>query len=164
MNFHGMVYIDDILDTAFMTTSACHPFILVNDISIGRKWVKFIFTRALFVRSLTREHVKASLSVLRWVSIARVADDHAGLPHSSVPDQHTADDPGLQLVLPGQPASRGDSGLVVEVIHVRWHVETHRFGKSRRPSSDLCEIGIPRVSCCVIPGARSLNSVWLLVL
>ena len=74
-------------------------------------------------KTLTREDIEAGLSVLRRVSVGGVADDHARLPDGSVSDQHTADHPGLQLILPGQPASGGDSGLLVKVIHLRWHVE-----------------------------------------
>lgn len=51
---------------------------------------------------LTREDVEAGLLVLHRVSVGDVADDHAGLPHGSVPDQHAADESGVQLVLPGQ--------------------------------------------------------------
>lgn len=74
-------------------------------------------------RCLTGEDVEAGLLVLGRVPVGRVADDHAGLPDGSVSHQHAADDAGLQLVLPGQPAGGRDSGLAVEVIHVRWHVE-----------------------------------------
>lgn len=73
---------------------------------------------------LTRKDIKASLLVFCRVSIGGVADNHTGLPHGSVSDQHTADDTGVQLILPGQPAVGRDSGFVVE-IHVRWHVEPH---------------------------------------
>lgn len=73
--------------------------------------------------SLTREDVKAGLLVLRRVSVGGVADDHTRLADGSVADQHAADHVGVQLVLPGQPASGRNSGLVVKVIHLRWHVE-----------------------------------------
>lgn len=77
------------------------------------------------LRSLTGEDIKACLPVLCRVTVGGVADNHAGLPNCSVSDQHTADDTGLQLILPCQPAIGRDSGLVVKVIHVRWHVELH---------------------------------------
>lgn len=71
---------------------------------------------------LTGEDVETRLPVLRRVSVGRVADDHAGLPDGSVPDQHAADQPGLQLVLPGQRAGGRGAGLLGEVVHVGGHV------------------------------------------
>lgn len=80
---------------------------------------------------LTAEDVEARLLVLRRVSIGDVADYHAGLADGSVPDQHAADDIGVQLVLLGQSTIGGDAGLVVEVIHLRWHVEANRGVEER---------------------------------
>lgn len=77
------------------------------------------------LRSLTWEDIKASLPVFCRVSVRGVADDHTGLSNGSVSDQHTADHAGLQLILPGQPASGRHSGLLVKVIHVRWHDEAN---------------------------------------
>lgn len=40
--------------------------------------------------ALTGENIESCLSVLAVVSIEDVADDHAGLPHGSITDQHAA--------------------------------------------------------------------------
>lgn len=41
-------------------------------------------------QSLTSEDVKSCLCVITVVAIKDVADDHAGLPHSSISHQHAA--------------------------------------------------------------------------
>lgn len=41
-------------------------------------------------QSLTSEDVESRLSVIAVVAIKDVADDHAGLPHSSISHQHAA--------------------------------------------------------------------------
>ena len=89
---------------------------------------------------LTWEDIEARLLVLGRVSVGGVAHYHARFPDGSVTDQHAADDSGLQLVLPGQPASGRHSGLVVKVIHVRWHVEPRIKGRERSLSS--CAIAL----------------------
>lgn len=99
------------------------------------------------ISQLTREDIKPRLLVFAGISIGCVADNHAGLPNGSVPDQHTADCRGLQLIRLGQPASRGDSGFLIEIIHLRWHVDLNpKVQECRAPSYCLTSVRLYRSS------------------
>lgn len=90
----------------------------------------------------TWKHVESSLFVVSRVSVAGVADDHAGFTHSSISNQHAADHRlrvrlrvrlrrVLVLVLvPLLHTHRRNSRLLIEIIHLGWHVQHRKSEKS----------------------------------
>lgn len=86
----------------------------------------------------TWEHVESRLFVVSGVSVIGVADDHTGFAHSSISHQHAADHwlrvrlmrVLLRVLVPLLHIHWRNSDILVEIIHLGWHVQHRKSEKS----------------------------------